>query len=297
MRLDESSGGAAFGAVTYELVYQPGNPGPLAPNAYTDLAVLAVAAQKLVGQKLITFDPSYQAPGSPMPIPAAHYDFRSASGAGGGGADAVWRTDPSRYPAPFVIDLADGVTLDGVATFRDVRIVSNNTLVPVITAKPENTAWYLQGWGSVQANGTQPFISDVQGGHNVLVEIQDDGELVTGSAPFIHMGYVGLAPIQRLTAVTQNEGLINADTLAGFVGPGNSFGGRIGAASGFIATAQAGVPGGVLSVAFGEQDQFIQHNVVPPNPAVWLGGSPGTVYDAIEKLATQLIARAGGGPI
>jgi hypothetical protein len=257
----------------------------LAPNAFTSLALLAAAAQKIPGQKIITFDPSFQAPGAPMPIPALHYDFRSPFGVGGGGGDAVWRTDPSRFPAPFLLDLADGVTLDGVATFRDVRIESHNTLVPVITAKAENTAWYVEGWGSVTALGTKPFISDGVALHNVLLEVSDDGEIATGTAPFLAMV---AAPGQALTAVTEDEGLIGPDTLAGG-GPGNSYGGRT-SPSGFIDSAQTGLPGGALAVVPSAQSSLVQYNdllVAPP-----LGASQ--VQAAIDALKVII---AGGSPV
>ena len=273
--------------VLYDLVFQPGNTGKLAPNAFTDLSVLAAAARQIPGQKLVTFDPSF-IPG-PMQIPAGAYDFRAPAGSGGKGADTVWRTDPVRFPGP-VVNLADGVTLAGVGTFINVRVFSNNTTTPVITATAEETAWYVRGWSSIQPNGSQPFILDPIDRHNTILEVLDDGEILsgTGTAPFLQMA----GALQAFTALTQGEAIINSDTLAGPVG--NSYGGRIGQASGFISTAQIGLPGGVLAVTFGDQANTMQYDFTA-DAGFWAAPPPGTPQSAIHRLAKQVFAL--GGPI
>jgi hypothetical protein len=222
-----------------------------------------------------------------MPIAPGFYDFRAPAGAGGGGADTVWRTDPSRFPAPFTIELADGVTIDGVSTFRDVRVVAQNTSAPVIVAGPGDTGWFLQGWGMVRNDGTKPFIDDAVVGHNTLVQVSNDAELATGAnnAPFIRMS----ATPQSMTVLTQDEALVDANVLAGVAG--NTYGARIGSASGQIVNPQIGLPGGVIAIAFGENDLYIQHNS-PPNPLVWVT-LPGTTFQAIERIAAALAVRTG----
>jgi hypothetical protein len=280
----------------YELVYQPGNiniAGRLSPNCFTDWNMLVQNAQQIAGQKIITFDASFLIPGTPIVIPPGFYDFAFNGSAGLHGGDTVWRADPSVVitSTPTLLQLSDGVMVRGVSTFRDVRVVANNTGAPVITAALENTAWYFQGYATIQNLGTQAFIMDGITGHNVLFQVENDAETVTGVGPAISMTALG----QVLTVVTQEEGLVAANTIAG--GAGNSYGGRIGQASGMIDPNQAGLPGGILVVAFGEQDQFIQHVVSPPNPAIWVGGSPGTVHAAIERIAAALVARTGGVPI
>lgn len=221
-----------------------------------------------------------------MQILSGAYDFRSPAGPGGEGADTVWRTDPVRFPGP-IVNLADGVTLAGVGTFLSVRVISNNTTTPVITATAEETAWYVRGWASIQANGSQPFVSDPNNGHNTILEVLDDGEIITGTAPFLRMAGAG----QFFTALTQGEGIINSDTLAGPVG--NSYSGRIGQASGFISTTQTGLPG-PLAVAFGDQSLYIQYDPAA-DAGFWVAPPPSTPQSAIHRLAKQVFAL--GGPI
>lgn len=262
--------------VSSNLVYQPNGPTPLPPNTFTDLHLLAAAARLIPGPKTVTFDPTF-APGN-IPVPAGNYDFRYA---GGEENDTTWRADPTKVIAtmPTIVQLADGVTLQGIGGFDDVMVLAQNTGVPVIVATPRATAWWVRGYGAVHNTGTQPFISDTIPGHDVLVDLKGDAELVPGTAPFIFMG----TPGQFLLAVTQDESIVGASTLAGVAG--STYGGRVGDAASFIDPNQPGLPGAALSVAFGEQSQYVQYT--PTTPAQW-AGSPQSVREAIDRLANAI---------
>jgi hypothetical protein len=277
--------------VFYELVYQPNASGTLAPNVFTDLQMLAAAAREIAGQKLVTFDPAFLPPGAPMPIPAGVYDFRSASGAGGAGADTVWRADPARFTVVPDVQLADGVTLLGVGTFRSVRVTSHNTTTPVITATADTTSWNVEGYSALKAMGSQPFLDDGVTGHITTLEVHDQSEIDTGSAPFLRMS--GAA--QTLTVIADDQALVTQDTIAGVAG--NSYGARISQASALIERLQAGLPGGAIAIAIGDNDLYVQHNVTTPaEAAAWGAPAPTTVEDAVRRIAIAL-ATATGMPI
>jgi hypothetical protein len=266
------SGGEAGPAVLFDFVFAPGHPDPRPQNVFASWSELVAAANAVGGLPYVTFDDTH----GPIVIPAGNWAFTSRP---------TFRADAGRAAMGAVqVEVADGAKISGVRVFRDVSVVSVSSS-PVLTSPPgDRPVYVIEGSATLQAAGSGPFIEHGTPQPCLLI-VSDNATALPGSAPILRVSVTG----EPIHVFTWGSGIVDAKTISGVAG--RVYGARIAQPDGFIDPTQD-VP--AFPIAFGAQDQFIQH--VPQTPATW-AGSPASVHDAIERLAAALVARTGGAPI
>lgn len=270
--VERVTGGDSEPAALFDFVFAPGHPDPRPANVFASWSELVAAANAVGGLPYVTFDDAH----GPVEIPAGEWAFSNRP---------TFRADAGRAALGAVqVTVAEGAKISGVRVFRDVSLVSLSSAPVVSSRAGEHPVYVLQGSATVQASGSGPFIEHGTPQPCLLI-VSDNASALGGSAPVLRVSVAG----EPVHVFTWGSGFVDQKTISGVAG--RTYGARIAQSDGFIDPTQD-VP--AFPIAFGAQDQFIQH--APQTAGTW-AGNPASVFDAIERLAAALVARTGGTPI
>lgn len=264
------------GAAQQSFVFRPGAVAPLPDGVYNDWATLYAAAIQAPGPITIYFDNTLVDP-APIIIPAGNWDFPR------------WDvTLAGAIAFSFIqVALSPETTLNGVANIDNfLAIFSSNALGPVITAPPTTPggtpAVLVLGRGAqIFTFGAAPF-----------VEIPTDG--------FYAIGMLNQAAFSTANIVSVLDGTLGVTALLMFCQDGatvpfdsirstgvNTLTQFIFAAASKMVdfTGQPNFLGSIFTDLFDSAGniQYLEGNL-----ADWSGTAPGTVANALDRLAAHV---------
>jgi len=246
------------------LVFRPG--GVRAGNVYPVWSDLVAACASLSGMRIIWLDDSIQ----PCQVPSGTWDL-------GAHDEVQFQGDGTRLD-PTPLAFLNGARITEVSVFRDVAIDAQGGAPAMLITSPKRKIIFT-GTTTGQTSGTAAFVQNVSA--TVLLLICDEyASINAGTAPFFDNQLVGAS----LTMQGFQGGFIDTNVLSGVAGA--SYSGIRGSSSVFVASAQAGVPGGVIAIGIWDISDGVQYS--PAVLADWAGVSPGNVAKAFDRIAAKI---------
>lgn len=276
----QAAGAAALEfAVTF--VYRPGDPGPLAPNVFTDWNTLYARMIQVEGFKVIGIQDDFAVP----VIPAGIYNLRGVT---------IQSSFDTPSGSPVQCELDDGVVF---LNFREIRnnitLNSHATTVPVFTMGTEPLIIEKGAGLKSDAAATVPFIHVPAGGGTGPIVLLSGGTF-GGPGPASPTALVdagaNLGIILDLVAGLANDTVIGLGSLLIIVGSQSAF------VNTPFPISQAGIGTLVVNIFSYAQLTQVDGLTAVLNPADWVGPKPTNVLDALNRMAAT-VAALNAGPI
>lgn len=267
------------------LIFRPGEPNP-ASNVFASWAVLIAAAASIPAPKTIIFDDTLAA----VNIPVGAWDF----GAGctfRGLLPAINSASPNRVQ----VTCPQGVTFTTpLYELSDVQITYSGTgALMTVPGDAKNRVFYMTRNARTSSTGVAGRIFDVPAGAVWTAVLFDISTILVAGGGLFSVAYAGTTQMSlRAVESGGTTGRVPANCLAGPAGPTYSI---IADELTQIATAQAGMPGGVVAPTFVYGSPLLPYT--PVTPANWAAAAPANVQDGIDRLAAAVFLLRGSVPI
>ncbi len=251
--------GTQAGVGLQNLIYTPGNPGPLQPNEFTDWAMVHAAAAA-VQPSLIEIDDSF----APAVVAPGAWDMTGITLGG------PLRRSP--FPIP-VLTVPDGATFTGLEHIVGPLNVESTSGSPIQTVT--STSLIRIDRGAVITSSTAPFFAVSGAGVFFFVSLIDGGG-ITGS---LGAAIVDLAAGTTGIILVAERGSSDAAAISGPAGASLSV--AIQSASATFTPPVGPTLTGPPSVL----DASLQVNYTAAVAADWGGTSPTNVAEALDRIA------------
>jgi hypothetical protein len=261
-------------SISADFVFQPGGSSS-GGRVFSDWSLLVQAAALAPGPKTIWFDDSLGL----CNIPVGAWDL--------GPACTFRGITPNRQGvASNRVEVAcpDGVTFTTVIDrIRDIRLTYSGThSLMTIPADGRDYHTFLEGWARLNITGAGGIMFDCPAGSIHELTVNDFSIIQVSGGGFL----------ARIGNGGEFDPTVNTDDANANPFPANCLSGVAGAICAAVAmtfgqinVTQAGMPGGVITVAPKINNTTFLVAYTPTTPADWVAPAPTTITNAIDRLA------------